>query len=134
MDIDKNDDKMNNKFYCVVCDYLACDKYNYTRHLSTIKHKRFIFQNKEKETNEENEDFIKIDKNNETFVIKKKSKKYNCICGKKYKHQPNLIRHKKTCKFKENTNKVCVNHEELIIMLVNENNELKKQIIELLNK
>ena len=27
-----------NQYYCKHCDYLACDKYNFTRHLTTRKH------------------------------------------------------------------------------------------------
>lgn len=142
MDIKINEDKLNSKFYCVMCDYLACDKYNYTRHLSTKKHKRIIIQNEEKEGKEVNEDAKKIDKNDEIFTIKKKVKKYKCKCGKKYKHQPNLIRHKKTnCKLKENIENKLIektenetNYKEIIMELINENKTLTKTLCELVPK
>jgi len=141
MDIKKNEDKLN-KFYCDKCDYLACDKYNYTRHLSTQKHKKIIIQNEANEAIEENEANIKVNKNYENIIIKKRMKQYKCICGKKYKHQPNLIRHKKTnCKLKEKVeNKIIekseneTDYKELIMTLINENKEMRKTISELVPK
>lgn len=141
MDIKKNEDKLN-KFYCDKCDYLACDKYNYTRHLSTQKHKKIIIQNEANEAIEENEANIKVNKNNENIIIKKRMKQYKCICGKKYKHQSNLIRHKKTnCKLKEKVeNKIIekseneTDYKELIMTLINENKEMRKTISELVPK
>lgn len=141
MDIKKNEDKLN-KFYCDKCDYLACDKYNYTRHLSTQKHKKIIIQNEANEAIEENEANIKVNKNSENIIIKKRMKQYKCICGKKYKHQPNLIRHKKTnCKLKEKVeNKIIekseneTDYKELIMTLINENKEMRKTISELVPK
>jgi hypothetical protein len=141
MDIKKNEDKLN-KFYCDKCDYLACDKYNYTRHLSTQKHKKIIIQNEANEAIEKNEANIKVNKNYENIIIKKRMKQYKCICGKKYKHQPNLIRHKKTnCKLKEKVeNKIIekseneTDYKELIMTLINENKEMRKTISELVPK
>ena len=109
-----------NKYYCKLCEYNAVKKFNYERHILTDKHKVNC----------------ELVKKEQKFISDKKINNfYNCECGKKYTHQTNLTRHKKTnCSFKETTNKVNVNHEEIIIMLLNENNELKKQIKELLNK
>ena len=158
MDYTKDKIKSDN-FYCELCNYLACDKYNFNRHLLTNKHKKIemiknktniIEKNNEinniKEDNETNN--IKEDnetnkiKNNELYKSKKyKQKWYRCNCGKKYKHQTNLIRHKKTnCKFMKNKEYIEnieniqlneVKYKELIITLVDENNKLKNIINEL---
>jgi len=176
MDYTKDKIKSDN-FYCELCNYLACDKYNFNRHLLTNKHKKIEMiknktniieknneinnikednetnnikedneTNKIKEDNETNN--IKEDnetnkiKNNELYKSKKyKQKWYRCNCGKKYKHQTNLIRHKKTnCKFMKNKEYIEnieniqlneVKYKELIITLVDENNKLKNIINEL---
>jgi len=106
----------NNKFYCEKCYYLACDKYNYTRHLNSNKHKIITIQNNTINDNDELKYCI-------------------CKCGKKYKHQTNLIRHNKTnCKLnKEIINEIIEKgdetiYKEIIIALMNENKNLKKNI------
>lgn len=146
MDIEKKEAKVKLKFYCDNCDYLACDKYNYNRHLSTLKHKKVIIQNEENEAKEVNEDIKKNKKNEELLIFKKQNKKYKCKCGKTYKYQPNLIRHKKTnCKFEEKNDENKPNqliekkeneisYKEMIMTLINENKEMRKTISELVPK
>ena len=144
MDIKYNEEKYLLKFYCKKCDYLACDKYNFTRHLATLKHKKVIIQNEENEENEANEASKKNNKNDEIFIIKKQNKNYKCKCGKKYKYQPNLIRHKKTnCKLKEKITNPTeliekkeneISYKEMIMTLINENKEMRKTISELVPK
>lgn len=131
--IDKMDIK-NNEFCCEECNYSSNDKYNYTRHLNTNKHKKSIIKN----------DIIKIEEKEEIISTEKnnKIKSYKCKCGKKYKHQPNLTRHKKTnCKIKKDgelnkltDDKNIINYKEIILMLTNENIQLKKNINELIEK
>jgi hypothetical protein len=148
MDIKNNEVKLLKKFYCDICDYLACDKYNYTRHMSTQKHKKITVQNEAKEENAANEASKKIEKNEEKLLIKKNIKRFKCDCGKKYKHQPNLTRHKKTnCKLKENSESMKlieneliekkeneISYKEMIMTLINENKEMRKVISELVPK
>ena len=132
--MDHDNHILNNKFYCELCEYLACDKYNFTRHLLTKKHEKSKIIKNNIFENEEN----KID---EPYKLKNnKQKWYRCKCNKKYKHQTNLNRHKKTnCKYFKNDEDIqnVLNYKELIIKLVNENNKLKniindlKQIIEI---
>jgi len=70
------------KFYCDLCDFECCKKGDYTRHLSTRKHKMVINGNNMVIENAQNT-----------------SNDFKCICGKSYKHNSGYSRHKKTCTF-----------------------------------
>jgi hypothetical protein len=74
---------------------------------------------------------------------------YVCVCGKKYKHQTNLSRHKKlSCKIVKNNEMQIKNNEmhniksenddisykDMVVMLINENKEMRKTITELVPK
>jgi len=82
-----NNDKKNSKtllkFSCELCHFVCCNKQDYTRHLSTRKHKMMTNNDAQNSTD------------------------YICLCGKKYKYRQGLSIHKKTCTFvdekKENT-------------------------------
>ena len=67
------------KFSCEFCYFVCSNKQDYTRHLSTRKHKMM--------TNDD----------------AKNSNDYICLCGKKYKYRQGLSIHKKTCTFVEET-------------------------------
>ena len=69
-----------NQYYCKHCDYLACDKYNFTRHLTTRKHSLLTntYQNEAKGG--------------------LPCYGFICECGKSYKHKQSLYTHKKSCK------------------------------------
>ena len=85
------------KFHCECCEYFTSRKSQYDRHLETIKHK------------------------NLTNPIKKfeVQQKYNCVCGRTYKHLSTLHNHKKQCgKF------LPKNKDELIIQLLKQNADL----------
>ena len=92
----KNDSKSSKKnnqlFYCDFCDYTTSRKSQFERHLSTAKHLKW---------------------NNGSKMVVKKFQKvpkltpYICDCGKKYKYDSGFYRHKKTCTFLKEENKVC---------------------------
>lgn len=100
--------KINDGMYeCKFCDYITSKKCNYTKHLTTLKHKK-----------RENDN--------------KSSKNFSCeICGKKYKFSSGLSRHKQVC-YKQ----ICYESDidKKFNMLMNQNQELREQIIELSNK
>jgi hypothetical protein len=139
------------KFYtCDVCDYNACRKSQYDRHLLTAKHI----------------------KSTETQKISTKSSEkisddFQCCCGRRYKERTGLWKHKKKCEFSLNKNKnieieekktkikpediYCekqmlvienketrleakIDHEELIKELMKQNNEFKSMLIDQNNK
>jgi hypothetical protein len=65
---------------------------------------------------------------NDSDLVPKSSKLYNCDCGKIYKYDSGYYRHKKQCKSEkliiyENDNKITTD-KELIMMLVKQNSEL----------
>jgi hypothetical protein len=114
----------NSKYFeCNICDFKCCNKNDYNRHILTRKHE--ILQN----TTEKNV------KNSSNFI---------CECGKEYKHHSSLWNHKKKCTFKnkENINKeepkpdenvdVDLSDKSLILTLIQQNNELQKQMLEVI--
>jgi len=105
-------------FICENCDFKCFKLSNYTKHLSTAKHKRI--------TND--------DKKNA-----KSKPEYICSCGKEFSYRQTLHRHKKTCNgvlpptvAKKSTPTV-FNNQELLNVIVKqqeETTELKKLLIE----
>lgn len=68
----KKSGKIEGNFQCEKCDYVCRYYSDYTKHLSTDKHKRLTLVNK----------------------------KYSCeLCGKCYKHASSLSKHRKKCSF-----------------------------------
>lgn len=103
--------KTSKKYVCNLCDYVACQKSNYKRHIESKKHKnREMFHN--------------VSKNEEKRV----KKLWPCCCGKIYKYHQSYYRHKKNCKEK---NKQDINESlnETVLKLITENKELRNIII-----
>jgi hypothetical protein len=114
--------KILQKFICEKCDFKCSNKQDYTRHLSTLKHKRIIHGN-----------------NNPS----KTSKSNICLCGKTYKHISGLSRHKKICNGIEKKKEV--HHEsnetntpgfeidkEMLIKMLLKNQEVMEKMIEIM--
>ena len=106
--------KMAKEYYCEICDYRCCKKYNWDKHLTTSKHLAEI---------------------NGNDLVAKSGKKwqkenyyhYQCDCGKIFKTNSGLWKHNKIC-YNEYNYKNEVNNEptdkELIITLLKQNAEL----------
>ena len=75
---DKKTPKTPINYVCEICNFTCTNKKDYTRHLSTAKHKRLT------------QDLHKTDI--------KPPKQYVCDCGKSYKHRQSLYKHKEKCK------------------------------------
>ena len=117
----KKSPKISAKFFCEKCNYKCCKQSEYNKHILTNKHK--ILQNP-------------------TTVINTKT--YTCECGKKYKHSSTLYAHKKMCTFKiketiieeknePNTDTIVeLSDKNLILTLIEQNNELQKQMLEVI--
>jgi len=98
-------------FNCEKCSFKCYKKSEWSRHILTAKHK--ILTNPNEKTPE---------------------KKNECNCGKIYKHRSSLCAHKKICNFIENTENIKEKNEittELILNIIQQNQELQKQMIEL---
>lgn len=94
-------------FKCEKCNFNTCNKKDFNRHLSTLKHK--ILQNT-----------TQISPKNENCDVKV----YLCGCGKKYKHHSSLWTHKKKCSFfieKSSIDKNIKNENEIAIYKNSEN-------------
>jgi hypothetical protein len=103
-----------------MCDFFTSNKKDYSRHIETIKHKH---------------------KGNQCLSIQKtqKNPNYECLCGKKYKDNSGLWRHKKICIqnsiIKEDIKEdIKENKDELIKYLIKENQDFKSLILEIVKK
>jgi len=107
--------KNDNNYECNLCDFITSKKTNYSIHLETKKHKnREILQNPN--------DFVK------------KNDKFDCECGKSYKHKSTLCAHKKKCKLDILSNPEEINYKEIIKTLLEQNNSLQNTIKDLIPK
>lgn len=114
-----NSSKTVYKFYCKNCDYGSNRKYDYDKHIESIKHNaKTCYENA-----------------NEKSSIQKR---LICSCGKEYRHHSSFSRHKKTCKYMQNSdtiNEICEPDtnmhkiiQKIIEPLVEQNKELQTQI------
>jgi hypothetical protein len=106
--------KLSKKYSCEKCDYNTDRKSNLENHLLSSKH-------------------IKTTNNNE--IKQKLSTKHKCEnCEKEYNDRAGLWRHKKKC-FEKEENIITesdINDKNLILTLIQQNNELQKQMLEVI--
>jgi len=107
--------KSSENFVCKICDYKTSRYSQYQRHIGTLKHKNQQKSTKINEKSSESSDFI-------------------CICGKTYKDRSGLWRHKHICSeiksvktFDASNN---ISDKELVMLLINDNKELRNLLIE----
>jgi uncharacterized Zn-finger protein len=72
----KNAKSCTDKYVCKICDYSTSRKSSYDKHILTPKHK---------------------------LRISEELYPHKCLCGKQFTRNDNLQRHKKSCKYEENT-------------------------------
>jgi hypothetical protein len=117
----KSCEKVAPNFYCEICDYTSCRKSSFDKHILSSKHRKSILSIKS---------------------CKKVAPTNNCIfCNKIYKDPSGLWRHKKKCNehiipTHNTSDNTCDNKDtqqltELVMKVVEQNQELTKQIIEL---
>jgi len=116
----------NRKFYeCKSCHYKSFNKYDFEKHLNTIKH-----INAQKS----------IKNGDLAIILEKKSQEkiFTCeICNKEYKDYSGLWKHKKKCKIQEPINNNCKLNEveelkEFMKYLMQENSEMKNMMIDVI--
>ena len=112
----KENSKKLTSYGCDKCEYNTCNKNDYKRHTQTNKHNLNGFQ------------CISIKK-----TQNKENSSFECNCGKIYKDNSGLWRHKKICNY-ENVilHKEPTNNEIIEIMKIQmiENQELRKLLVE----
>jgi hypothetical protein len=105
------------KYCCNICDYNTCKKSSFDAHKLSAKHQRMT----------------KDDDGGQNYaqIMLAHCEKYICDCGKEYQHRQGLWKHRKVCEFLKTENKVQISSDkDLIVMLINENKELKTLMIE----
>jgi ribosomal protein L37AE/L43A len=109
--------KLSHKYFCEKCQYKTIKKCNFSNHLLSAKH-------------------IKTTNNNE--IKPKISSKHKCeFCEKEYNDRAGLWRHNKKCLNKKEENieiaeSIDLNDKNLILTLIQQNNELQKQMFEVI--
>jgi hypothetical protein len=109
---------LSNPFECKMCNYITCRKYNLDIHYNSVKHKNNANPTKN------NGQLVKI------------SKTYNCSnCEKMFKDRAGLWRHSQKCNiekdlFDTDKNAVKKCDKDLILMLINDNKDLRNLLIE----
>jgi hypothetical protein len=106
----RNNDDID--FVCKICDYKCSKKYNLDRHFLTDKHIKATYGNNLATKNEQKEE-------NEQKLYKLCCEN----CGKEYNNRSGLWRHKKVCNQQQNE----PSDKELIMMLIKENSDLRKE-------
>ena len=104
---EKSSQKVATKFSCEECHYHTSKIFNWNKHISTRKHK--MVKNGKKKTE-------KVAEQSELHICSD--------CGKQYKFQSGLCRHRKTCKFIEK-NKTLTDLEKEVDELKKKNQKLE---------
>ena len=113
------------KYICTFCDFVSCNKNDYNRHISTVKHSR-----------------NKTATLSNTEKLKKEPNIFLCeICNKEYNDRTGLWRHKKTCIInKADNNTTDIDNSEsnkinstifdttIVLDLVQKNQEFQKEL------
>ena len=108
---EKNSKKLT-EYICNTCYFKSCSKNDYNRHLLTKKHLSNTCQWKSLEKTQE--------------------KCYECVCGKSYKDNSGLWRHKHKCDelFSQKSVSSNIITTELVLELIKDNKDLKNIILE----
>jgi hypothetical protein len=100
-------EKNLSKYYCESCDFKCFQKCDWNRHITRVKHLANVNGNGEE--------------------LKKLEKTFSCGCGKEFKTNAGLWKHKNKCAIKikqEDTKNNIVFDKDLMLMLINQNREL----------
>ena len=108
--------KNSSNFECKICNFICFNKNDFKRHNLTRKHTNLT--------------------NSNTSLLQI-TPEHNCsICNKKYKSRVGLWNHKKKCfinnETKNEEKNIDITDKNLILTLIQQNNELQKQMLEII--
>jgi hypothetical protein len=107
--------ELSPKYCCNYCDYNTCKKSNIDNHFKSKRHESMI------------------SKLNSNVFKQKSATKYSCKnCGKEYKDNSGLWRHKKICNFEEILTQDEPSDKEIMLALIKDNTEIKNMIMEVI--
>lgn len=106
------------RFYCNKCDFKCSKKYDWNRHILTLKHCN-------------GDKIVTKDYNNEEKGAFGATSQYKCGCGKVYKFRQGLSVHKKKCSVSKINIVNTYEDKEIIKMMIKENSEFKNMIIDI---
>ena len=106
------------QFNCIECNYFTSKKSHFRDHLLTAKHQKKCQMIK-------NDNFSGI---SGIFPAKANTESFICDCGKKYKYASGLSRHRLNCRKNHSIDK------QLLLMLMQEQNNLKHLLVETCNQ
>ena len=113
--------KFCSKYYCELCDYSTCKKSSYTDHILSTKHTKQTSANVLGDFGDAKSAILLSE-----HICEK--------CNKKYKSRNGLWKHKKTCGSDSNDTRSkpydSISDKDLIMMLIKDNNELRKMMME----
>ena len=110
--------KIANKFYCEQCDYNTSNKYDFEKHIKTIKHK----------TNT-----LAIETGDLAMNLEEKSQDHKFICSncnKTYKDNSGLWKHKKRCMPDISNENIDLTDTNVILHLIKQNDDFKQLLLE----
>jgi hypothetical protein len=106
--------------HCYFCDFSCSKQSDYERHILTRKHKKRSISND-----------LSIVGNEKNALYAENEKKFVCeLCNKSYKDNSGLWRHKKKCKEEKCEDEETKKDNDVVLMLLKENQEFKQLIIE----
>ena len=99
-------------FSCEKCNFKCSNKFNYSKHLMTLKHL-----------------------NTDAYLHKTAEKmQYICNCGKKYKHRQSLFSHKNKCIIASQSHAILNTDESgftnIVLEILKSNQDMQKQIMD----
>lgn len=126
--------KSSEVYVCQNCDYTSSRRSQFDRHLLTAKHQNV--DNVDKNVDK------KVPKGSKKLVseMDAEGEKYQCLCGKRYKHRQSLSLHKKKCDFSvEDAETVIKEYNQkitttLVMELIKQNKSLQEMLCEQHNK
>lgn len=111
MDLISNNLNGPNVYSCLLCNFSSTNRKDYKKHLETVKHQ-------------------KAENPSDSYT----DRKISCICGKLYKTNSGLYKHKKICVYEPNYNKELTTNDVIIMYLLKQNLDHQFTIMELNKK